>query len=75
MSGTDHAVTVSFGVSGACVLARGAARARSLAGAGELPPLPLAIVRSVTDYFETSVDDGELIFSVMKRHWALAVQR
>ena len=75
MSGTDHSVTVSFGVSGACVLARGSARARSLAGVGELPPLPLAIVRSVADYFETSVDDGELTFSVMKRHWALAVQR
>ena len=75
MSGTDHSVTVAFGVSGACVLARGTARARMLAGLSELPPLPLAIVRSVADYFESSVDDGELTFSVMKRHWALAVQR
>lgn len=75
MSGTDHSVTVAFGVHGACVLARGTARARSRSGLGELPPLPLAIVRSVADYFETSVEDGELTFSVMKRHWALAVQR
>jgi hypothetical protein len=75
MSSTDHSVTVSFGVSGACVLARGTAPARSHAGVVELPPLPLAIVRSVADYFETAVDDGELTFSVMKRHWALAVQR
>ena len=41
----------------------------------ELPELPLAIVRSVADYFESSLDGDELTFSVMKRHWALAVQR
>lgn len=75
MSSTDHAVTVSFGVRGACVLARGSAVAREQARMQELPPLPLAIVRSVADYFETSVDGEELTFSVMKRHWALAVQR
>ena len=74
MGGTDHSITVSFGVSGACVLAHGTTRARPLAALGELPPLALAIVRSVTDYFESSVDDGQLTFSVMKRHWALAVQ-
>ena len=75
MGGTDHSITVSFGVRGACVLAHGTTRARPLAALGELPPLALAIVRSVTDYFESSVDDGQLTFSVMKRHWALAVQR
>ncbi len=75
MTNTDHLVTVGFGVRGACVLARGSARAREQVRVQELPPLPLAIVRSVADYFETSVDGEELTFSVMKRHWALAVQR
>jgi serine/threonine-protein kinase RsbW len=75
MTSTDHEVTVNFGVRGACALARGSALAREQARMQELPPLPLAIVRSVADYFETSVDGDELTFSVMKRHWALAVQR
>ena len=75
MSSSDHSLTVSFGVRGSCALARWSALAREHARMQELPPLPLAIVRSVADYFETSVDGDELTFSVMKRHWALAVQR
>ena len=75
MTNTDHLVTVGFGVRGACVLARGSARSRAQARIQELPELPLAIVRSVADYFESSLDGDELTFSVMKRHWALAVQR
>ena len=71
MTATDHEITLTFGVLGSCVVARGAAQRRPGAGQSELGDLSHSIVSSVADFFGTSEHATELAFSVMKQRAAL----
>jgi len=67
MSSTDHEVSVSFGVVGPCVLARGRSRRRQGTPLAPLNDLSRAIIDSVADHHELTERDDELGFAVMKR--------
>jgi len=66
MSSTDHEISVSFGVVGRCVLARGRARRRSGGALTPLNELSRTIISSVSDHHELVEDADELGFAVMK---------
>jgi len=66
MSSTDHEISVSFGVLGRCVLARGRARRRPGAPLAPLNDISRAIIASVADHHELLDGDDELGFGVMK---------
>jgi len=66
MSSTDHEISVSFGVVGRCVLARGRAQRRPGTPLSPLNDLSRAILESVTDHHELTDRDDELGFAVMK---------
>jgi hypothetical protein len=66
MSSTDHEISVSFGVVGRCVLARGRAQRRPGTPLSPLNDLSRAIIDSVTDHHELTDRDDELGFAVMK---------
>ena len=66
MSSTDHEISVSFGVVGRCVLARGRTRRRPGTPLAHLNDLSRTIIDSVADHHELTDRDGELGFAVMK---------
>jgi hypothetical protein len=66
MSSTDHELSVSFGVVGHCVLAKGRARRRPGSPLEPLNDLSRTIIDSVADHHDLTDGDGELGFSVMK---------
>jgi hypothetical protein len=66
MSSTDHEVSVSFGVVGRSVLARGRAQRRSGGALPTLNELSRTIIDSVADHHEVTDSDDELGFAVMK---------
>jgi len=66
MSSTDHEITVSFGVVGRSVLARGRAQRRSGGPLPTLNELSRTIIHSVADHHELTDSDDELGFAVMK---------
>jgi hypothetical protein len=66
MSSTDHEISVSFGVVGRSVLARGRARRRSGTPLAPLNDISSAIIDSVTDHHELTDHDDEIGFAVMK---------
>ena len=66
MSSTDHEISVSFGVVGRCVLARGRARRRPGVPLSPLNDLSRTIIDSVADHHELTDTDDELGFAVMK---------
>jgi hypothetical protein len=66
MSSTDHEIAVSFGVVGACVVARGRARPRVGSPLAPLNDLSRTIIQSVSDHHELDERDGEFGFVVMK---------
>jgi hypothetical protein len=67
MTATDHAISISFGVLGPCVFARGVAPRRQSARPTKLDELSRAIISSVADFFQTTEFAAEVGFSVMKR--------
>jgi hypothetical protein len=66
MSSTDHELSISFGVVGRCVLARGRARRRPGGPLAPLNELSRTIINSVADHHELTDNDDELGFAVMK---------
>jgi hypothetical protein len=66
MSSTDHQISVSFGVVGRCVLARGRARRRQGSPLAPLNDLSRTIIASVSDHHELHESDDELGFAAMK---------
>jgi hypothetical protein len=66
MSSTDHEISVSFGVVGRCVLARGRARRRPGVPLSPLNDLSRTIIASVADHHELTDTADELGFAVMK---------
>ena len=66
MSSTDHEISVSFGSSGARVIARGRAQRRPGSPLAPLNELSRAIIDSVADHHELTDRDDELGFAVMK---------
>jgi hypothetical protein len=66
MSSTDHEISVSFGVLGRCVLARGRTRRRPGTPLAPLNDISRAIIASVADHHELLDGDDELGFAVMK---------
>jgi hypothetical protein len=66
MSSTDHEISVSFGVVGHSVLARGRARRRSGSPLATLNEFSRTIIDSVSDHHELTERDDELGFAVMK---------
>jgi hypothetical protein len=66
MSSTDHEISVSFGVVGRSVLARGRARPRSGSPLAALNDISRAIIESVSDHHELTDHDDEIGFAVMK---------
>jgi hypothetical protein len=66
MSATDHELSVSFGVVGSCVLARGRVRRRSGSAPPALNDLSRTIIASVSDHHEITEHDDELGFALMK---------
>jgi len=66
MASTDHDVSVSFGVVGRSVVARGRARRRPGSPLATLNDLSSTIIRSVSDFHELVDDDDEIGFAVMK---------
>jgi hypothetical protein len=66
MSSTDHEISVSFGVVGRCVLARGRTTRRPGTPLAALNELSRTIVDSVADHHEVTDHDDELGFAVMK---------
>ena len=67
MSSTDHEISVSFGVVGRCVLARGARPAATASRSRRSASSRATIIESVADYHEIIEHDGEIGFAVMKR--------
>lgn len=67
MSSTDHEISISFGVVGQCAIARGTARRRDGAPLAQLEGISETIVRSVSDYHETTERPSEIGFAVMKQ--------
>jgi hypothetical protein len=66
MSSTDHEISVSFGVVGRCVMARGRTRRRPGTPLAPLNDLSRTIIQSVADHHELVEHDEELGFAVMK---------
>jgi hypothetical protein len=66
MSSTDHEISVSFGVVGRSVLARGRARRRPGRPLAPLNELSRTIIDSVADHHELTDRDEEFGFAVMK---------
>jgi hypothetical protein len=66
MSSTDHELSLSFGVVGRCVMARGRARRRPGSPLAPLNDLSRTIVESVADHFELTESDGERGFAVLR---------
>jgi hypothetical protein len=66
MSSTDHEISVSFGVAGRCVVARGRAKRRPGRPLSPLNDLSRTIIDSVADHHELTDGDEELGFAVMK---------
>jgi hypothetical protein len=66
MSSTDHEISVSFGVVGRSVLARGRAQRRSGTPLSPLNELSRTIIASVADHHELTDSDDLLGFAVMK---------
>jgi len=71
MTSTDHEITISFGVLGSCVAARGTAQRRPGTAPCELSELAHTIMSSVSDYFHTSAEATQVAFSVMKQRSSL----
>lgn len=71
MTSTDHEITISFGVLGSCVAARGTARRRAGSASCELSDFARTIISSVSDYFHTSAEATQVAFSVMKQRSSL----
>jgi len=74
MSSTDHDVSVSFGVVGNSVLARGRARSRAGGALAELNDLSRTIIASVADHHELTAHDDEVGFAVMKETRRMAAR-
>lgn len=66
MSSTDHEVSVSFGVVGRCVLARGRAQRRSGSPLPVLNELSRTIIDSVADHHQLTETHEEIGFAVLK---------
>jgi len=66
MSSTDHSISVSFGVVGRCVLARGRTRRRPGSPLATLNELSRTIIDSVSDHHELTEHADEIGFAVMK---------
>jgi hypothetical protein len=66
MSSTDHELSISFGVVGRCVLARGRARPRAGVPLAALNDLSSTIIASVADHHELTDGDDAIGFAVMK---------
>ena len=66
MSSTDHEISVSFGVVGRCVLARGSAPRRPGVPLSPLNELSRTIIDSVSDHHELTDSEETLGFAVMK---------
>jgi hypothetical protein len=66
MSSTDHELSVSFGVVGSSVMARGRARRRTGSASTCLNDLSRTIIASVSDRHEVTERDDELGFAVTK---------
>ena len=73
MSSTDEEISLSFGVVGRSVVARGQATRRHGGPLTPLGELSRTIIDSVADFHETYERDAEMGFSVMKESRAPAV--
>ena len=73
MSSTDEEISLSFGVVGRSVVARGQAARRHGGPLTPLGELSRTIIDSVADFHETYERDAEMGFSVMKESRAPAV--
>jgi len=73
MSSTDDEISLSFGVLGRSVVARGRATRRHGGPLTPLGELSRTIIDSVADFHETYERDAEMGFSVMKESRAPAV--
>ena len=73
MSSTDQEISLSFGVMGHSVVARGRATRRHGAPLAPLGELSRTIIDSVADFHETYEHDTEMGFSVLKESRAPAV--
>ena len=73
MSSTDQEISLSFGVMGHSVVARGRATRRHGAPLAPLGELSRTIIDSVADFHETYEDDTEMGFSVLKESRVPAV--
>jgi hypothetical protein len=74
MSSTDQEISLSFGVMGHSVVARGRATRRHGAPLAPLGELSRTIIDSVADFHETYEHDAEMGFSVLKESRAPAVE-
>ena len=74
MSSTDQEISLSFGVMGHSVVARGRATRRHGAPLAPLGELSRTIIDSVADFHETYEHDTEMGFSVLKESRAPAVE-
>jgi hypothetical protein len=74
MSSTDQEISLSFGVMGHSVVARGRATRRHGAPLAPLGELSRTIIDSVADSHETYEHDTEMGFSVLKESRAPAVE-
>ncbi len=66
MASTDHELSVSFGVVGRCVLARGRAQRRTGSPLQPLNDLSRTIIDSVADHHEVTEQPDEVGFAVLK---------
>jgi len=66
MTSTDHEISVSFGVLGRRVVARGRARPRAGGSFAPLDELSRTIIASVTDHHELIAADDEICFAAVK---------
>jgi hypothetical protein len=66
MTSTDHEISVSFGVVGTCVVARGRAQPRPGSTLAALNDLSRTIIASVTDHHELIERGGEIGFVALK---------
>jgi hypothetical protein len=73
MSSTDQEISLSFGVVGRSVVARGHAPRRHGGPLSPLGELSRTIIDSVADFHETYEHDAEIGFSVLKESRAPAV--
>jgi hypothetical protein len=71
MSSTDHEISISFGAVGKSAVARGRAQRRPGTTLAQLGDLSETIVRSVSDFHETTERPTEIGFAVMKHARAM----